>query len=153
TIPDLLKAMDARGDLGVLKDIEFRCRTQPGLWARIRNVLGVWDYAGGNQVSQGFGFTCDDPDAMKTLVKSSSKFCEDPVNVHGPRDTYRELITAGPGLHVCITQKDQRSNPKYPHDIHIDKFQTVCERGADGKCSTKLASVGAAYNFTKHMAD
>jgi hypothetical protein len=152
TIPELLKAMDARGDLAVLKDIEFRCRTEPGLWARVRNVLGVWDYAAGHQVSQGFNFTCDDPDAMQTQVKGSLKFCQDKFNVHGPRISFRELITAGPGLHVCITETAARG-ADHPHDIHIDKFQTVCEREAAGTCSTKVASAGAAYNFGRHMWD
>ena len=43
--------------------------------------------------------------------------------------------------------------PGNPHDIHIDKFQTVCTRDSDGKCSTKVLSPGAAYNLTRHMAD
>jgi len=152
TSPEMLKAIDKRGDLAVLKDVELRCRALPGLWTHIRNVLGVWDYAAGHQVSQGFNFTCDNPDAMQTLVKASTKFCEDKFNVHGPRDSFREIITAGPGLHVCITVKASRGDAN-PHDIHIDKFQTVCERDAAGKCSTKVASPGAAYNFVKHMQD
>jgi hypothetical protein len=152
TIADLLKAMDTRGDLAVLKDIEFRCRCQPGLWAGIRNVLGVWDYAGGHQVSEGFNFTCDDPDALQTLVAGSTKFCKDKFNVHGPRVSFREMITAGPGLHVCITEKASRGKD-YPHDIHIDKFQTLNERTAAGECNTKVLSVGAAEQFGRHMWD
>jgi hypothetical protein len=105
TIADLLKAMDTRGDLGVLKDIEFRCRILPGLWAGIRNVLGVWDYAGGHQVSEGFNFTCDDPDALQTLVAGSTKFCKDKFNVHGPRVSFREMITAGP---ACMSASPRR---------------------------------------------
>jgi hypothetical protein len=148
TIPELLKAMEARGDLQVIKNVHARCvAALPKLWDGVRNILGVWDYLGGANVSQGFDMTCDDPNALQALVKASTHFCEDPVNVHGPRDTYRELIKSGPGLHVCITQKDSRGD-EHPHGIHIDKFQTVCERKSDGKCDYKLTK-----NTFMHMKD
>lgn len=148
TIPELLKAMDKRGDLAVLKDVEYRCSLRlKTLWPCIRNVLGVWNYAAGHQVSQGFNFTSDDPDAMQALVKGSTLFCEDATNVHGPRDCYREIIKSGPGLHVCITQKAARATNQL--DIHIDQFQAVCTRMTNGQCDPAWFNT----NTAKHMYD
>jgi hypothetical protein len=149
TIPELLAAMDKRGDLAVLKDVEHRCSLKlKGLWGKIRAVLGVWDYTAGHMVSEGFNFTCDDPDAMETSVGASTSFCKDKVNVHGPRNCYREIITAGPGLHVCITEKASRGDAN-PLDIHIDRFQAVCTRQSDGFCDTALITT----NTLMHLKD
>ena len=58
-----------------------------------------------------------------------SKFCRDAFNVHGPRDSFREIVKQGPGLHICITQPAARTTT--PCDLHLDQVQQgqVCSRG------------------------
>jgi len=106
TIADLLKSLDSNGHLGVIKEVYNRCLILPSLWPQIRDILGIWTYEAGAQVSQGFNFTCDAPDMALKLMRSTNLFCEDDPTtaVHGPRDCFRELIKAGPGLHVCIVR-------------------------------------------------
>ena len=60
-----------------------------------------------------------------------SAFCRDKFNVHGPRDSFREIVKAGEGLHICITQPANRGDT--PCDLHIDETQQgqVC---FDGFC-------------------
>jgi hypothetical protein len=60
-----------------------------------------------------------------------SLFCQDSFNVHGPRDSFREIVKQGEGLHICITQPAKRATE--PCDLHIDNVQQgqVC---SDGFC-------------------
>jgi hypothetical protein len=69
-------------------------------------------------------------------MPAAGKFCQDTTNVHGKADCFRELIDRGPGLHVCVMQPGyEKGDPDNNfHNIHIDQFQKVCVRQADGKC-------------------
>ncbi|MBK1723845.1 hypothetical protein CKO23_16610 [Thiocystis violacea] len=67
---------------------------------------------------------------------TDSKFCRDAFNVHGERDSFREIVRQGEGLHICITNAigRARTDEKYPYsDFHIDHIQQgqVC---VDGFC-------------------
>ena len=164
TLQQLLDRMREHGRLDVLKDIYNRCAILPGLWGCIRTITGIWTYPQGAEISQGFNFTCADADRLKTLMEASArvpnsricapgqspaKFCRDDATftAHGDRDCYRELIKAGPGLHVCVTRKASRAHTL--HDIHIDKFQQVCSPTENGECSYDYANM----NSLKHMTD
>jgi hypothetical protein len=135
--------------LAVVRDVCARCAKESKLWPFIQTVIGPWTYAAGHNISQGFNFLCDKPDDLLKLLRGSSLFCEDDptTTVHGPRDCFRELITAGSGLHVCVVRSASRQTHR--HDIHIDKFQTVCKRKADGSCDYQYWN----SNFTNHMQD
>jgi hypothetical protein len=67
---------------------------------------------------------------------TDSKFCRDAFNVHGERDSFREMVKQGEGLHICITNAigRARTDEHYPYcDFHIDQIQQgqVC---VDGYC-------------------
>lgn len=67
---------------------------------------------------------------------TDSRFCRDAFNVHGERDSFREIVKQGPGLHICVTNAAgrARADEKYPYcDFHIDHIQQgqVC---VDGMC-------------------
>ncbi len=63
------------------------------------------------------------------------------------RDTFRELIKSGAGLHVCVVQTNSRHSHR--HDIHIDKFQTVCTKQKDGYCDYEYFD----EQMVNHMKD
>jgi hypothetical protein len=154
TLPELLKKLEDNGHLAVLKDVYKRCEKFSGLWGRIRCIFGIWTYAAGNEISQGFHFSCDDPDAFLKAMQTETKkpketFCQDDASftAHGDRDCFREIITSGPGLHVCVTRTASR--PVTPYEIHIDKFQQVCTCKEDGQCNYKYLN----ENSLKHMWD
>jgi len=147
TLEDYLKLQETDGNLPVMREICQRC-FGTRIWDHIDCIIGGWTYEKGKQISQGFNFTCNNPDALLTLLKSlKDKFCQDSSNCHGPRDTFRELIKAGPGLHVCVTQEEKRNSNL--HDIHIDKFQLVCNRQNDGFCDYTYID----KQFYDHMKD
>lgn len=89
-----------------------------------------------------------DPNIVPVSVPlTDSKFCRDAFNVHGPRDSFREIVKLGPGLHICITQPAERA--KKPCDLHIDEIQQgqVCSRGIcipliNGQTIDHLKTVG-----------
>jgi hypothetical protein len=60
---------------------------------------------------------------------TDASFCRDSVNVHGPRDSFREIVDIGEGLHICITQPAKRGSERC--DFHIDASQQgqVCFNG------------------------
>lgn len=148
-----LKALDDRGILDVIKAVYDRCLIYPAIWQHFETIFGGWTYPGGHNVSQGFNFTCSNPDAfVKTMRSPLAPFCEDAFNVHGERDCFRELVKTGPGLHICITQPQARVKGNVPHDIHIDRFQVVCTK-VNGFCNFAQASAGAAENFKEHMKE
>jgi hypothetical protein len=147
SLEEYLKMRNDEGTLDVIKAVYERCRAIPSLWAHIDSIVGPWTYAAGHDISQGFAFKCAKPEALLDLLKASSKFCRDGVNCHGPRDTFRELIKSGPGLHVCVTQSASRSS--HLHDMHIDKFQTVCTKKSDGYCDYAYLD----SNMYNHMKD
>jgi hypothetical protein len=71
-----------------------------------------------------------DPNVVPVSVPlSDSKFCKDAFNVHGERDSFREIVKQGPGLHICIAKAAVRST--LDCDLHIDAVQQgqVCSRG------------------------
>ena len=72
---------------------------------------------------------CRGPDPKERLRQSP--FCKDALNVHGPRESFREIVKAGEGLHICITEPANRRDTHC--DLHIDDFQQgqVC---FDGLC-------------------
>jgi len=150
TLEQLLKAMDAAGRLKVLKEIHARFGILPAVWSQIKAIYDIWDYPGGQDVSQGFSCELKDADGLLTLLRSSAaagKFCEDGVSAHRPCDTFREIIKAGPGLHVCIVPKADRAS--HVHGIHIDKFQVICTRDAKGMCDYSYFN----WQFYDHMKD
>lgn len=146
---DYINDLDAGGHLAVISAIYTRCGKEAKLWPFIQTIIGPWTYDAGHQISQGFNFLCDKPDDLLKLLRGSVLFCEDDptTTVHGPRDCFRELITSGPGLHVCVVQTSSRQTHR--HDIHIDKFQTVCKKQDNGYCDYKYWN----GNFVNHMKD
>jgi peptidoglycan hydrolase-like protein with peptidoglycan-binding domain len=89
-----------------------------------------------------------DPNVVPLSVPlTDSKFCRDMFGVHGPRDSFREIVKQGPGLHICITQPAARPNTAC--DAHIDEIQQgqVCSRGMcipiiNGQTIEHLETVG-----------
>lgn len=146
---DYINDLDSGGHLAVIRDVHARCTKEPKLWPFLQAVIGPWTYAAGHNISQGFNFLCDKPDELLKALRGSSFFCEDDptTTVHGPRDCFRELISGGSGLHVCVVRPASRQT--HHHDIHIDKFQTVCARKADGSCDYQYLNT----NFVNHMKD
>lgn len=78
---------------------------------------------------------------------TDSKFCKDMFNVHGARDSFREIVKQGPGLHICIAQPAVRS--QLSCDLHVDAIQqgSVCSRGSciplvNGQTIEHLRTVG-----------
>lgn len=147
TLEDYLKMRDNDGKLAVFKAVYNRCVVLSTLWSFIDSIEGGWTYPAGHDVSQGFNFNCSNPDALLKTLKASDKFCQDGVNCHGPRDSFREIITSGEGLHVCVVQPNSRGSHK--HDIHIDKFQTICKKQTDGYCDYSYLD----SNMVNHMKD
>ena len=117
-----------------------------GIWEHILTIESVWDGDGAR------GMFCDvfNHDrlvrVMKTLSierqpaiviptsggrivihRKNSLFCQDGFNVHGPRDTFREMVDPpiSPGLHVCIPQPHVRGTKTHGAltDIHFDDIQ------------------------------
>ncbi len=110
-----------------------------GFFAHIKEIFATHQGVGSR------GFACEpfDHDAFMRLMTSltvgasldehlrDSRFCRDKFNVHGPRDSFREIVSAGEGLHICITQPANRADTRC--DVHIDDVQQgqVC---FDGFC-------------------
>ena len=132
TLKELSKLLDGAPDTaGKIREIYSRMKPF-GIWGHIAAIHNVYSGPG----SRGFKADAENHDTflrdMKTLSQHQNiieqkvmkaRFCQDIGNVHGPRDTFREVVLFGPGLHICITQPAERANPKYPSDIHIDTFQ------------------------------
>ena len=146
---DYINDLESHGGLAVIEAVHTRCRRELKLWPSIQAIVGPWTYAQGHNISQGFNFLCDRPDDLLKLLRGSSVFCEDDptTTVHGPRDCFRELITAGSGLHVCVVRTASR--PTHRHDIHIDRFQAICTRKDNGFCDYQYFN----SNFVDHMKD
>ncbi|MGB2682930.1 MAG: hypothetical protein WBE39_16650 [Candidatus Competibacter sp.] len=146
---DYINDLEAGGYLAVISAVHTRCAKDAKLWPFIQTVIGPWNYAQGHDISQGFNFLCDQPEALLKHLRGSSLFCEDDpsTTVHGPRDCFREIVTAGSGLHVCVVRPDARQTHR--HDIHIDKHQAVCTRKTDGFCDYHYLNT----NFVNHMKD
>jgi hypothetical protein len=89
-----------------------------------------------------------DPNVVPVSIPlSDSKFCRDALNVHGPRDSFREIVKQGPGLHICIAQPAVRATTTC--DLHIDEIQQgqVCSQGfcipiLNGQTIDHLRTVG-----------
>lgn len=89
-----------------------------------------------------------DPNVVPVSIPlSDSKFCRDAFNVHGPRDSFREIVKQGPGLHICIAQPAVRATTTC--DLHIDEIQQgqVCSQGIcipilNGQTIDHLRTVG-----------
>jgi hypothetical protein len=69
------------------------------------------------------------PKVERGTVLRDSVFCQDAVNFHGERDTFREMVKSGPGLHICVTKQGHIND--LPCDCHIDEIQqgSVCFNG------------------------
>jgi hypothetical protein len=110
-----------------------------GFFSQIKHIYNVFQGVGSK------GFQCEPFDhgafllTMEALTRGrtnfvgvrDSKFCRDKFNVHGPRDSFREIVNAGEGLHICITQPASRATVRC--DCHIDEVQQgqIC---FDGYC-------------------
>lgn len=91
-------------------------------------------------------------DITKALPVTHSRFCKDAFNVHGERDSWREIVTGGPGLHICVTNASgrARTDENYPaSDFHIDEIQQgqfcsngVCIPLVNGQTIGHLKTVG-----------
>jgi hypothetical protein len=91
-------------------------------------------------------------DITKALSVTDSRFCKDAFNVHGERDSWREIVAAGPGLHICVTNASgrARTDDNYPaSDFHIDEIQQgqfcsngVCVPVVNGQTIGHLKTVG-----------
>ncbi len=144
---------------------ELHARMKPfDLWKNIRIIINVFRGVG----SKGLFCTIFDRSAffaqMEALTTgprlgpdpnlvpvsvplTDSKFCRDMFNAHGPRDTFREIVKQGPGLHICIPQAAAPSSTLC--DLHIDEIQQgqVCSRGfcipiVNGQTIEHLRTVG-----------
>lgn len=146
---DYINDLESHGQLAVIEAVYKRCGKESKLWSFIQAIVGPWNYAQGHDISQGFNFLCNKPDDLLKLMRGSSFFCEDDpaTTVHGPRDCFRELVTSGSGLHVCVVRTASRHS--HWHDIHIDKYQAVCARKNDGFCDYQYLN----SNFVNHMKD
>jgi peptidoglycan hydrolase-like protein with peptidoglycan-binding domain len=78
---------------------------------------------------------------------TESRFCKDTFNMHGARDSFREIVRQGPGLHICIPLPAVRSTTSC--DLHIDEIQQgqVCSKGfcvplLNGQTIDHLRTVG-----------
>ena len=91
-------------------------------------------------------------DISKALPVMDSKFCKDAFNVHGERDSWREIVSSGPGLHICVTNASgrARTHENYPaSDFHIDAVQQgqfcsngICVPVINGQTIGHLQTVG-----------
>lgn len=124
------------------KLVELHSRMRPfGIWQNIKIIINVYQGIGsrgifcepfnhGRFLAQMISFTVG-PVIGPRLASPlrDSKFCRDFGNVHGPRDSFREIVNQGPGLHICITQPAARASQ--PCDLHIDDVQQgqVCANG------------------------
>jgi hypothetical protein len=126
-----------------------------GIFAFVKLIHNTFRGTG----SRGFAIDVDDEERalqyMITLTRpkvteegvTDAPFCRDAFNVHGPRDSFREIVTAGEGLHICITQPPQRGSVRC--DFHIDDIQQgqVCFNGfcvplANRQTAEHVISVG-----------
>lgn len=155
TLEGYLDDIEEQGHFAVVLAIFVRCvKSVPEIWSHVGTIRGIWTYEAGKMVSQGIQFTCPTADKLLELMKSEKAedfFCKDIVNAHGPRETFRELITTGPGLHVCVTEPAARADKL--HDIHIDRYQMVCKRMIGGYCDYVLDNLSAAENAYRHNKD
>ena len=124
--------------MAVLLDVQRRMGPF-GLFAHVRLIHNVFTGIGSR------GFQCEPVDHGKYLAHMirlcrgpdpkerlrQSPFCKDAFNVHGPRESFREIVKAGEGLHICITEFAHRRDTHC--DMHIDAIQQgqVC---FDGMC-------------------
>lgn len=152
SLGDYLKVLvDCQG-LDVIRAVYERTLIYRKIWTHIDCIIGPWTYPAGHGVSQGFNYTCANPDAFLSAMRHpTAPFCEDLFNVHGEKDCFRELVSGGAGLHVCITRPAARATER--HDIHIDRYQVVCSRLPDGHCNYAVATPGAVQNMSDHMKE
>ena len=126
----------------ILRDLHARMRPFD-IWKNIRIIVNVWVGTGASglfcepfdhnaflaqmQTLTTGPHTSFGPDVLPTQnLLVDAKFCRDRFNVHGPRDSFREMVKQGPGLHICITEPAARATE--PCDLHIDHIQqgSVC---------------------------
>jgi hypothetical protein len=108
-----------------------------GIFAFVKYIHNTFQGTG----SRGFAVDLEDEErafqymVTQTFPKTREEgvtdapFCRDAWNVHGARDSFREIVPRGEGLHICITQPPQRGSLR--NDFHIDNFQqgSVCFNG------------------------
>jgi hypothetical protein len=143
--------------------VDLHTRMKPfDIWKNIRIIVSVYQGIGAH------GIFCEPFDHNAFLVQMIdftkppggppnpllakvplyiAKFCRDSFNVHGPRDSFREMVRQGPGLHICISQPPVRST--HPCDLHIDEIQQgqMCSGGycfplVNGQTVGHLITVG-----------
>jgi len=119
TLPELSRLIAALSEFAVLREVYDRL-SRHGLWCHIRAIRNVYRGTGA------YGFFCGvvDHEAFPrdlTRLSQPHRFCRDIGNIHGPRDSFRENVIWGQGLHVCVTQPAQRATVAC--DIHIDQYQ------------------------------
>lgn len=148
----------------ILVDLHARMRAFD-LWKNVRIIVNVYRGTGSR------GLFCEPFDHDRFLAQMTAltdgprrrgpdpnvvplqfplrdaRFCRDAINVHGPRDSFREIVASGPGLHICITQPAQRAMEAC--DLHIDQIQQgqVCWEGfcvpiVNGQTIEHLETVG-----------
>jgi hypothetical protein len=147
------------------KLLELHTRMRPfDIWKNIRIISSIYQGTGSRGIfcepfdhdaflRQMFALTTGprispDPNVVPVSVPlSDSKFCKDAFNVHGERDSFREIVKQGPGLHICIAKPAVRST--LDCDLHIDAVQQgqVCSRGLcipliNGQTIEHLRTVG-----------
>jgi len=147
------------------KLLELHTRMKPfDIWKNIRLIINVYQGTGSRGIfcepfdhnaflAQMTSLTTGprvgpDPNVVPLSIPlSDSKFCRDRFNVHGPRDSFREMVKQGPGLHICIAQPAVRSTTHC--DLHIDEVQQgqVCSNGfcipiLNGQTIEHLRTVG-----------
>jgi hypothetical protein len=129
---------DNKSSMDVLVAVHKRMKPF-GIFAHIKHLLNEFTGVG----SKGFRCEPHNHDLFLTRMKQltvgktvddrlrDAAFCQDKFNVHGPRDSFREIVKSGEGLHICITQPANRKDT--PCDCHIDEIQQgqVC---FDGFC-------------------
>ncbi len=123
------------------KLVELHSRMRPfGIWQNIKIIINVYQGTGsrgifcepfnhGRFLAQMIALTTGPVIGPSISPLTDSKFCRDRFNVHGPRDSFREIVSQGPGLHICIAQPPVRASTSC--DLHIDDVQQgqVCAGG------------------------
>jgi hypothetical protein len=131
TLKELSKLLAASPATPTIRAVYDRMRPF-GVWYHIDKIRQIFDGSGSR------GFFCEPVNHdsflrdMKVLTQYRNafemaarvaRFCQDLANCHGPRDSFREFVFFGPGLHICVTQPAERMNWRHPCDIHIDTVQ------------------------------
>lgn len=144
-----LRSFDAPA-FSAVRQVYDRAAAVPSLWGFIQYVHNAWA-----SDSLGFTFTCPSKPALRTFLDASPSFCRDIPLMQsdhqscGPAQCWREVVNAGPGLHICLINNDtiDQATVAGESGIHVDPNQIVEGREADGVCNY------SAWGAVRHGRD